>query len=550
MDFADLVRAAGKGNEKAFVALTRRFQHLAFGSALALVHDFQTAEDIVQEAFLAAWLALPSLGDPDAFPSWLRSIVRHQAHRVLRRRYPPAIPLTEAADIASEAPAPDQRLESGYQSAAALAALAALPPLLREPATLFYIHECSHQDIAVFLNLSVTTVNNRLHAARTQLKKRMLTMVESSLQPHGLPDDFANRIGRLLSSRDGLIEALFDPASLPDLLSELLVSDEVNRRAVAVQVVQRPGGGLVRGIAATNLDGLPSGATVLNSQRPTAMPLQQIGFVQVASLLVARPSDSLGERQFVETGIKVIDVMCPLLAGGTVVIAGEPGAGLTVLMEELVRRLSRGTFPVSLFLLIPPFSPQWPASMQDGFTLAGVLKKEGYTEGTVGSVQTFFLRGQEEPWTEDRLSEFNSADVVIHLSAELAKARIYPALDPRTCRSRLLEASSVGADHAAVVRRVREALATLPWDNSDPAESTTDPVTLARAWKLMQFFTQPFFAAEHYTRQRGSYVPLADAIRGCDEIVRGQHDDLPVEAFYFGGSIAEIRNRPYRTGLA
>jgi F-type H+-transporting ATPase subunit beta len=175
-----------------------------------------------------------------------------------------------------------------------------------------------------------------------QLKQRMLIMVESSLQSHGLPDNFATRIGRLLTSRDGLVEALFDPASLPDLLSELLLaSDEANKRAVAVQVVQRPGGGLVRGIAATKLDRLPTGATVLNSERPTATPLHQIGFAQVASLLAAQPSDTLSEKQLVETGIKVIDVMCPLVAGGTVVIAGEPGAGLTVLMEELVRRLSR-----------------------------------------------------------------------------------------------------------------------------------------------------------------------------------------------------------------
>jgi RNA polymerase sigma factor (sigma-70 family) len=548
MDFADLVRAAGKGDVKAFVALTRRFQHLAFGSAFTLVHDFQSAEDITQEAFLAAWLALPGLADPAAFPGWLRSIVRHHAHRVLRRPHPPVVPLTEADDVASEEPAPDQRLEADHQHATALAALAALPPLLREPATLFYVHECSHQDIAAFLNLSVTTVNNRLHAARTQLKQRILTMVESSLQSHGLPDDFANRIGRLLSSRDGLIEALFDPDSLPDLLSELLVSDEANRRAVAVQVVQRPGGGIVRGIAATSLDSLPSGATVLNSRQPTAMPLHQIGFSHVAALLAAQPSHAPGDGQIVETGIKVIDVMCPLVAGGTVVIAGEPSAGLTVLMEELVRRLSGGTLPVSLFLLVPPFSPQWPASMQDGFTLAGALKQEGYTEGTVGAVQTFFLRGQVEPWSEDRLSEFNTADVVLHLSAEVAKAKLYPALDARTCRSRLLDNNGVGAHHKAVAGRVREALAALPWDNSDQPVGTADPVALARAWKLMNYFTQPFFAAERYTRQQGSHVPLAEAIRGCDEIMQGQHDDLPVEAFNFGGSIDEIRNRAHSSG--
>ena len=55
MDHELLVRKAQKGDVDAFVELTRRFQHFAFGSALAQVHDFQQAEDIVQEAFVAAW---------------------------------------------------------------------------------------------------------------------------------------------------------------------------------------------------------------------------------------------------------------------------------------------------------------------------------------------------------------------------------------------------------------------------------------------------------------------------------------------------------------
>src|SRR5258708_36528509 len=72
MDHENLVRRAAAGDVAAFVELTRRFQHFAFGSALALIRDFQQAEDVVQEAFMAAWSALPSLEDPDAFPGWLR----------------------------------------------------------------------------------------------------------------------------------------------------------------------------------------------------------------------------------------------------------------------------------------------------------------------------------------------------------------------------------------------------------------------------------------------------------------------------------------------
>jgi F-type H+/Na+-transporting ATPase subunit beta len=234
--------------------------------------------------------------------------------------------------------------------------------------------------------------------------------------------------------------------------------------------------------------------------------------------------------------------MCPLVAGGTVAIAGEPGAGVIVLMEELVRRLSGGGAPVSLFLLVPPPSAKWPASMKDGFTLTGALQEEGYSEGTVGAVQTFFLRGQEEPWTVNRLSALNSADTVIHLSSEVAKARLYPAADPRTCRSRLLE-NNCTAEHASVAQGVREALAVLPWDNCGESECTTDKVEVERAWKLMNFFTQPFFASEHYTHQPGAHVSVTEALRGCREIMKGQHDDVPVKAFYFGGSIDEILDR-------
>ena len=68
MDYADLVRRASGGEVIAFVGLTRRFQHAAFGSALALVGDFQQAEDLVQEAFHAAWSSLPRIADPAAFP--------------------------------------------------------------------------------------------------------------------------------------------------------------------------------------------------------------------------------------------------------------------------------------------------------------------------------------------------------------------------------------------------------------------------------------------------------------------------------------------------
>ena len=112
--------------------------------------------------------------------------------------------------------------------------------------TLFYVHECSQQDIATFLGLPVTTVNNRLHAGRARLKRRVIAMVKDTLASHALPDDFAARIGRIVRAREGVIEARFDPETLPGVLTELTVSDEARQRAITAQVVQRRADGLVR----------------------------------------------------------------------------------------------------------------------------------------------------------------------------------------------------------------------------------------------------------------------------------------------------------------
>src|SRR5262249_47487771 len=359
MDHDHLVHRATGGDMQAFVELTRRFQHFAFGTALALVHDFQKAEDVVQDAFMAAWSGLPSLADPRAFPGWLRGIVRHHAFRVLRRKDLEVTPLTDAERVASEEIAPDHRLEQHQRATAVMAAMAELPDELREPAMLFFVHECSHQDIANFLSLSVATVNNRVHAARMALKRRMLTMVTETLQAHALPDDFANRIGRLIEARGNVVDILFDPNAMPDILSELAVSDEANRRAINVQVVQRPGAGIVRGIAGLPIDGLPRGSTVLSSGRRSQAPIDLDDFGRIIPLLAGASPVAAGPGKLIETGIKVIDVMCPLVAGGSVVIAGEARVGVVVVTEELVRRLCGGNERVSLFPLVP-LSPNLP----------------------------------------------------------------------------------------------------------------------------------------------------------------------------------------------
>jgi F-type H+-transporting ATPase subunit beta len=128
---------------------------------------------------------------------------------------------------------------------------------------------------------------------------------------------------------------------------------------------------------------------------------------------------------------------------------------------------------------------------------------------------------------------------VIRLSAEKARRRVWPPVDPLTSRSRLLEEPTSSAEHAELVARVRDTLAVL----NDAGQAAADPHTLARAEKLQRFFGQPFFAAERYTRRPGAVVGLAESLRVCRQILDGVHDDVPAEAFFFKGGLDEIRER-------
>ena len=447
MNLETAVRAAAGGDLDAFAEIVRRFQHMAFGYALSFVRDLGQAEDIVQEAFVAAWYALPTLADPAAFAGWLRGIVRHRAHRVLRRKHLEALPLTVADGVADGEPSPDRRVERRQEVGAVLAAIAGLARPLREVVTLYYVHECSHQDIATFLGVPVSTVNNRLHAARAQLKRRTVTMVKDTLESHQLPDDFAARIGHIVRARGGVVDARFDPVSLPDFLTEIVVSDDTRQRAVTLQVVQRLPDGIVRCVATSPADTLEPGMTALSSGRPVQTPMSHEAFDRSVRLLTGPPALPGAPAELLETGIKVIDVMCPLVRGGTVAIAGELRAGTTVVMEELVRRLSGGSAGVSLFTLAP-----WTQA-----SIADTLKQDGFDEGAMGPVQTFYFRAEEGSWTPERLAGLSGVDVVIRLSAALAGRGIYPpsmpSLHARGCSNRPASIPRIGSWRRGSARR-------------------------------------------------------------------------------------------------
>ena len=205
--------------------------------------------------------------------------------------------------------------------------------------------------------------------------------------------------------------------------------------------------------------------TVLSAGREIATPVSREAFDRVVHLLSA-PSLSAGT--LVPTGIKVIDVMCPLVAGGTLAIAGEWKAGTAVLLEELVRRLSGGTARVSIFTFVPGGGPM---------TYGQMLEKDGFSEGTVGAVQTFFFRREDGPWTPESLATLASLDVVIRLSTTLAGLGVYPPVDPLTSRSHPITSRSRRSTSRAAWPRSRSVRRTLRRKEHLPSRRSLESVT-------------------------------------------------------------------------
>jgi F0F1-type ATP synthase beta subunit len=87
---------------------------------------------------------------------------------------------------------------------------------------------------------------------------------------------------------------------------------------------------------------------------------------------------------------------------------------------------------------------------------------------------------------------------------------------------------------------VRQAIAAL-WAGDPDAGNGADALMLERALKLQNYFTQPFFIVERWNERHGTTVSLAEALQTCRDILDGRYDDLPTDAFYFSGGIAEIR---------
>ncbi len=433
---------------------------------------------------------------------------------------------------------------------------------------------------------------------------------------------------------------------VPAIYSALLVQREGTDDLV-LEVEQHLEGGVVRTIAMASTDGLVRGLPVLDTGAPISVPVGREVLGRMFNVVgkaidegpavkakkqypIHRAAPSFDQQstkaEILETGIKVIDLICPFLKGGKIGLFGGAGVGKTVIVMELIRNIATEHGGYSVFAGVgertregnalwlemneskvidktalvfgqmnePPGARARVAlsalsmaeyfrdeEQQDvlffvdnifRFTQAGsevsallgrIPSAVGYQptlatemgglqeritstkEGSITSVQAVYVPA-DDLTDPAPATTFSHLDSTVVLTRALSELGIYPAVDPLDSSSTMLTPGNVGERHYRVARGVQQVLQRYK-DLQDIIAilgmeelSEADKLTVVRARKIQKFLSQPFHVAEVFSSIPGVYVPLQETIRGFEEILAGQHDDKPEQAFYMKGSIDQV----------
>ena len=447
--------------------------------------------------------------------------------------------------------------------------------------------------------------------------------------------------GKVVSVIGAVIDVEFPREEVPEVYDAL----KIDQSDTTLEVQQQLGDGVVRTIAMGASEGIARGIPVSNTNAPISVPVGDSTLGRIMDVL-GNPIDEKGPinetermpihrdppsfeeqaggRDLLETGVKVIDLICPFAKGGKVGLFGGAGVGKTVTMLELINNIAKEHSGLSVFAGVGERTREgndFYHEMQDagvidkismvfgqmneppgnrlrvalsGLTMAEKFRDDGkdvllfvdniyrYTlagtevsallgrmpsavgyqptlaeemgvlqeritttkDGSITSVQAVYVPA-DDLTDPSPATTFAHLDSTVTLSRDIAALGIYPAVDPLDSTSRQLDPLVVGEEHYNVAQGVqgilqrykelKDIIAILGMDEL----SEEDKLTVFRARKVSQFFSQPMHVAEVFTGQPGVYVSLADTIRSFKGILEGEYDSLPEAAFSMVGSIEE-----------
>jgi len=463
--------------------------------------------------------------------------------------------------------------------------------------------------------------------------------------------------GEVTALAGAVVDVLF-----PEGVPPLRAACRVDGSGIVLEVQQHLSQTLARTVALHHTGGLALGTPVVSDGRPLLVPVGPATLGRMLDVTgtpidrgppfpedverwpIHREPPALAEvgsgLEPFWTGIKVVDLVAPLVRGGKAGMFGGAGVGKTVLLMEFIHTVVERYHGTSVFAGVgermreghellhelrdagmlehtalvfgqmnEPPGARWRVALtalsvaewfrdrenrdvlllmdnayrfvQAGMEVSGLLgrlpSRVGYqptlasevaeleeriaSTGTaaVTSVQAVYVPADDD--TDPAVMQiFAHLDAAIVLSRDLAVQGIYPAVDPLTSSSILLDPAVVGERHYRVAEEVRavlehyrelqEVIALLGIEEL----SSEDRRTVFRARRLQQFLTQPFFVTEAFTGTKGVSVPVERTVEGCERILAGEADDLPEQAFYMVGTFddalakAEAMRSPAVTG--
>jgi len=460
--------------------------------------------------------------------------------------------------------------------------------------------------------------------------------------------------GRVIQITGPVVDIEFPSGHLPAIFNAVEIERE-GLDPLTCEVQQHLGNSWVRAVAMTTTDGLARGVPVRDTGAAITVPVGEATLGRVFDVLglpidgkgavtaeqslpihrspPAFDQQSTGIEVF-ETGLKVIDLICPFRKGGKIGIFGGAGVGKTVIIQELIRNVAQEHAGVSVFAGVGERSREGNDLIHE-MTESGVIAKTAFVFGqmneppgarqrvglTALTMAEYFrdeegrdvllfidnifrftqagsevsallgrmpsavgyqpnlateMAGLQERITSTKAGSITSLQAVfvpaddytdpapattfahldstIRLERSIAELGIYPAVDPLTSTSRVLDPNVVGQEHYDVAREVQRVLqryrdlqdiiAILGIDEL----SEEDKSTVARARRLQRFMSQPFFVAEVFTGRTGQYVAIRDTVASFKEILEGKTDTLPEQAFFLAGTIDDVRENAERLG--
>ena len=222
----------------------------------------------------------------------------------------------------------------------------------------------------------------------------------------------------------------------------------------------------------------------------------------------------------------------------------EEGQDVLLFVDNIFRFAQAGSEVSALLGRIPSAVGYQPTLADE----MGALQERitSTKRGSITSVQAVYVPADD--YTDPApVTTFAHLDASISLERSIAEQGLYPAIDPLTANSRILDPLVLGKEHYEVARGVQRVLQRYK-DLQDIIAilgmeelSEEDKLTVSRARKIQRFLTQPMFVAEAFTARPGKYVPVEETVRGFKEILDGKHDGKPEQAFYMVGAIEEVK---------